>query len=348
MNEAYYSEYSSASLVTNHHSAFRWPEVASYINDNFGVQSTPDLKLDVTYMALFRTFFLMSSLTSIPRIVYPTARHSLHLSSHRRAMSTYKLDASIFNPTLYKNLTDIWLPGVDFRGEELDVSVMKRWFAGSADERAAFDGTCRENFAHALEAIGPEQIPEPTAQPFLDEIERIRKNEDDAQAAWAALSLALLLDQIPRNIYRTDEGLRKVYNHYDKMSYALSRTLLSSHGPIPRVDLHPQWRNSAAHRMWFYMPLMHSEDLEAHNLLDGILAEAIKEAQQLEGHQGTKTFLEKTIESEASHRAILDKFGRYPHRNGALGRTSTEEEKKFMEDGGETFGVTQEKKKSTE
>jgi uncharacterized protein (DUF924 family) len=295
-------------------------------------------------MALFRTFFLMSSLTSLPEAVYPAARHRLHLSFHRRAMSTFKLDASIFNSTLYKNVTDTWLPGVDLRGEELDSRTMKRWFAGSADERAAFDSTCRNNFAHALEAIGPKHISEPTAQPFLDEIKRIAKDEDDAQAAWTALSLALLLDQIPRNLYRSNEGLRKVYNHYDKMSYALSRALLSPDSLVPRVDLHPQWRNSAVHRIWFYMPIMHSEDIEAHKFLDGLLAEAMKEAQQLDGHEGTKTFLEKQIEAEAEHRAILDRFGRYPHRNGALGRASTEEEKRFLESGGATFGVAQEKK----
>lgn len=253
-------------------------------------------------------------------------------------MSTFRLDPSIFNATLYKQVTDVWLPGIDLRGEELDFSVIKRWFAGSVDERAAFDGTCREKFEHALEAIGPNHVSEPTAEPFLDEVKR---SGDESQAAWTALSLTLLLDQMPRNIYRTDEGLRKVYSHYDRMSYALAQSIVSSKS---RVDLHPQWRNSAAHRMWFYMPLMHSEDMEAHRLVDEILAEATEEMGQLEGHQASKTFLQKQVEAEAEHRAILDRFGRYPHRNGALGRVSTEEEKRFLEEGGATFGVAQDKK----
>jgi uncharacterized protein (DUF924 family) len=252
-------------------------------------------------------------------------------------MSTFRLDPSLFNATLYKQVTDVWLPGIDLHGEELDFSVVKRWFAGSVEERAAFDGTCHDNFAHALEAIGPDHMPEPTTEPFLDEIER---SGDASQAAWTALSLTLLLDQIPRNIYRSDEGLRKVYNHYDKVSYALARSLLSSKD---RVDLHPQWRNSAAHRMWFYMPLMHSEDIEAHKLVDGILAEATEDMAQLEGHEASKNFLQKQVEAEAEHRAILDRFERYPHRNGALGRVSTAEEKSFLEEGGATFGVAQDK-----
>jgi uncharacterized protein (DUF924 family) len=298
-------------------------------------------------MALFRSFVLISSLTSIPKLPSPAARTASSLFSFRRAMSTsplaFKLDANIFNATLYKQLTDVWLPGVDMRGEELEYSVLKQWFMASKEEGIAFDGLCRSHFAHALEAIGPDQLPEPSAQPFVDEIERVAREEDDAKAAWTALSLTLLLDQIPRNIYRTDEGLRKVYNHYDKISYALSRTLLSSNTSVPRVDLHPQWRHAAAYRLWFYLPLMHSEESEAHNYLDEILGEVGKELETLEGHKGSKMFLDGQLKAEREHRDILNRFGRYPHRNGALGRSSTDEEKKFLEEGGATFGVAQEK-----
>jgi uncharacterized protein (DUF924 family) len=264
-------------------------------------------------------------------------------------MSTFRLDAAVFNASLYKQLTDIWLPGVDLRGEELDTGVLTRWFMASTNERAAFDGLCRARFAHALDAIGPGHLTEPTAQPFLDEIERAAHNDaqtGEAQAAWTALSLTLLLDQIPRNIYRTDAGLRKVYTHYDTISYKLSCALLSPSSPVPRVDLHPQWRHSAAHRLWFYMPLMHSEDVQAHDLIDEILTEATNEAQMLEGHNATKAFLEGQIKAEKSHREIIDRFGRYPHRNGALGRPSTEEEIKFLSEGGATFGVAQEKERT--
>lgn len=261
-------------------------------------------------------------------------------------MSTFQLDKTIFNPSLYKQLTDVWLPNVDIRGEELDMSAMKRWFMASPDEREAFDGVCRDKFAHALEAIGPEQVPEPTAEPFLHEIANIAHNSDESQAAWAALSLTLLLDQIPRNLYRTDDGLRKVYNHYDKISYALAQRLLNPDYPAARPDLHPQWRNSAAHRLWFYMPLMHSEDIEAHNTLNALIDDCAKEYEPLEGHKGSKMFLDGQTKAEKDHRDILDIFGRYPHRNAALGRPSTEEEKKFLEEGGATFGVGPEKESS--
>jgi uncharacterized protein (DUF924 family) len=305
-------------------------------------------------MAMFRTLLLVSSLRSnIQRLGLPTTRTAWRLprsSLHDSTRANFKLDASVFNATLYRQLTDVWLPGVDLRGEELDTRVLKRWFMAGGDERAAFDGLCRDKFGPALEAIGPDDMTEPTAQPFLDEIARVAQEDpmgDGAEAAWTALSLTLLLDQIPRNLYRTDAGLRKVYTHYDGMSYNLSRALLSPQSPVPRVDLHGQWRNSAAHRLWFYMPLMHSEDIAAHHAMDELLRQASGEANALEAHNATKTFLDGQVQAEKSHREILDRFGRYPHRNGALGRPSTEEEIKFLDNGGATFGVAQEETSTT-
>lgn len=305
----------------------------------------------MAFVRVLKHVALVISLLTIAQMLTPFAGRLLTrlvrtAPFSRRTMSTFKLDNDIFNATLYKQLTDVWLPGVDLKGEQLDQSILKRWFVPTPDERDAFDKVCREQFAHALDAIGPDVLPEPTAQPFIDEITRIAKDDpsdNGSKAAWTALSLALLLDQIPRNLYRTNESLRKVYNHYDVMSYSLARALLHSPSIVPRVDLHPQWRLSAAHRIWFYMPLVHSEDVEAHKYLDSILGEFKEELGKLEGFKGSKGLIEGILKSEKDHRDIIDRFGRYPHRNEALGRESTEEEKKFLADGGATFGVGQKK-----
>jgi uncharacterized protein (DUF924 family) len=58
-------------------------------------------------------------------------------------------------------------------------------------------------------------------------------------------------------------------------------------------------------------------------------------------------WLENYQKSAKDHRDILERFGRYPHRNTALGRVSTEEERRFIEDGGATFGVAQIQKGDT-
>jgi uncharacterized protein (DUF924 family) len=222
----------------------------------------------------------------------------------------------------------MWFPGVDTSGQALDMSVAKRWFMGTPEERLAFDGHCRIAFAHALEAIGPDTFPEATSQPFLDEIARVAEEEGQENGAWTSLSLTLLLDQMPRNIYRTNTGLRLVYTHYDRMAYELVRALLSPESPIPRPDIHSLFRLSSAHRVWFYLPLMHSEDLSAHDFAEEIRNDYTREVEGLEGYKGTKMFLEGHNKAANEHRDILEKFGRYPHRNMALGRQSTGEEKK--------------------
>ncbi|KAH8732629.1 hypothetical protein GQ44DRAFT_696200 [Phaeosphaeriaceae sp. PMI808] len=273
-----------------------------------------------------------------------TAQCLLCTVNSRRAMSTFTLDPTIFNPGLYTQVTNVWLPGVGTGGEKLDEGIMKLWFTGSPGERHAFDSVCKDKFAQALEAIGPDRFPSPNCQPFMNEIEKIARTESWSQAAWTALSITLLLDQIPRNIYRTGAGLRSVYNHYDVISYSLARALLSPNAAVTRPDLHFEWRNSTAHRLWFYLPLMHSETMEAHDLLDQINHEWAKELQNLHGHPGTTTLFQGSLKSAGEHRDILERFGRYPHRNEILGRVSTEEEKRFLQDGGATFGVIQEKR----
>ncbi|EDU50607.1 hypothetical protein PtrSN002B_007422 [Pyrenophora tritici-repentis] len=293
---------------------------------------------------------LTSSFSFRPSNLQPA---NLDTTSKRAiSTSTFKLDPSIFNRTLYKHVTELWFPGVDISGQELDMSVAKRWFMGTPEEKATFDAQCRTAFAHALDSIGPDQFPEANAQPLLDEIQRVADEEAERdtagkakgeEAAWTALSLTLLLDQMPRNIHRTEDGLRLVYTHYDRMGYALARSLLSPCSPIPRPDKHPVFRLSAAHRIWFYMPLMHSEDLAAHRFASEIVDEYAREVEGLEGYNGTKMFLEGHEKALKEHTDILEQFGRYPHRNGALGRESTEEERRFMDEGGASFGVGQKK-----
>ncbi|KAF2252953.1 DUF924-domain-containing protein [Trematosphaeria pertusa] len=264
-------------------------------------------------------------------------------------MSSFTLDKDIFNPTLYKKILDVWFEGHELGAKEINMDVVKRWFMGSPEEKLVFDGVCREHFGHALEAIGPELFPNPNAEPFVREIQETAQRDtkgDGSDTAWAALSIVLLLDQVPRNLFRTNEGLAKVYTHYDKISQSLVKTMLSPDAPIGRPDLHPQWRFSFPYRMWFYLPLLHSEDIDAHDMLDEIYARLGEDMGREEGHEAEKVFLAQSIKAEKEHRHILDKFGRYPHRNYALGREPTLEEKKYLEEGGNTFGVAQEKRGS--
>jgi uncharacterized protein (DUF924 family) len=77
-----------------------------------------------------------------------------------------------------------------------------------------------------------------------------------------------------------------------------------------------------ARRVFAYMPYMHSEDLAAH-----------AEALPLFSQAG----LEENLRFLRLHTAIIERFGRYPHRNAVLGRESTPEEQAFLQQPGSSF-----------
>lgn len=159
-----------------------------------------------------------------------------------------------------------------------------RWFA--RDD--AFDAQLRERFldAHFAAARG--------------------ECEEWLETAEGALALVLLLDQVPRNVFRgsahafaTDPLARRVAAHAISEGFDL------------KVD--------PALRIFFYMPFEHSEALA-----DQDRAVALCEAF---GNASYLGFAHK-------HRDVIARFGRFPHRNVALGRASTDEEAAYLGAGG--------------
>ncbi|KAJ9638958.1 hypothetical protein H2201_007428 [Coniosporium apollinis] len=260
----------------------------------------------------------------------------------------FSLNKQLFNPSLYKRVRDIWFADLPTGAKAPNQATVFRWFGrGTEEEKSLFDGVCRSHFHDALASIGPQKytLPPPKtnysaeqsealsiAAPFLSELEQ-KPDQDEAAASNNALSLVLLLDQIPRNIFREDQAA--IYSHYDRIARALINVILSRE---PRLDLHPQFRAAPVYRNWFYMPLMHSEYLEDHEKYEKLIGELRSEIEEA-GDQETLWFLDKSMEAEKSHLDILKRFGRYPHRNDHLGRETTREEREFMEAGGDSFGV---------
>jgi uncharacterized protein (DUF924 family) len=117
------------------------------------------------------------------------------------------------------------------------------------------------------------------------------------------------------------------------------------------------YRFRLAYRTWFGLPLMHSEDPSVHEEAVQLHADIAKDMEDFvakdqstvseeekECHNvlstqvdALRSFLKMNDEFEKRHKVIIDKFGRYPHRNQALGRVSTPEEVEYLENGGETF-----------
>jgi uncharacterized protein (DUF924 family) len=127
-----------------------------------------------------------------------------------------------------------------------------------------------------------------------------------ADTAEGALALLILLDQFPRNLYRGSGHMFAT----DPKARAIARAATAG-GFMAEVE--PEMRQ------FFILPFEHSEALaDQDHGLD--LAEALGDAEVL-----------KWV---VIHRDIIVRFGRFPHRNPALGRTTTAEEQAFLDDGG--------------
>lgn len=144
-------------------------------------------------------------------------------------------------------------------------------------------------------------------------------------ASWAdgprrRLSLILLLDQFPRSLFR---GTARAFAT-DRAALALT---LSGMQAAADAAL------GVVERLFFYMPLQHAESSEAQEeslvAYRRLLSEAPPEFQA--------TFA-GALRSAENHRAIIARFGRFPHRNLALGRDSGDEEKDWLGKGGGLFG----------
>ncbi len=123
------------------------------------------------------------------------------------------------------------------------------------------------------------------------------------------LAEIILLDQFSRNIYRdTPQAFAS-----DPLALALAQEAIAS-GAEAHLN--------AEQRHFLYMPFMHSESRRIH-----------ERATRLFTQLGNAEALRYQLE----HQAIIERFGRYPHRNAILGRTSTPNELAFLEEPGSSF-----------
>ena len=168
-----------------------------------------------------------------------------------------------------------------------DPANRKRWFTPAP----AFDAECVRRFQPLVEAADRGEL-----------------------AGWqdtpeGALALAILLDQLPRNIGR---GTPRMYA-YDAKARAVAKAAVER-GFDRQV---PPDR-----RLFLYLPFEHSEDL-ADQERSVELTATLGDAEQLD--------------YAVRHRDIVARFGRFPHRNAILGRPSTEEEIAFLKTPGSSF-----------
>jgi uncharacterized protein (DUF924 family) len=182
--------------------------------------------------------------------------------------------------------------------------LLSFWFADGPDSfRAAwfmkddaFDAACRDGFGALV-------VPA----------------RDGALDGWAAtpdgaLALLLLLDQFPRNLFR---GRAEAFASDDR-ARAIARGAVLRDGFDRAL--------APAQRIFLYLPFEHGEAL-ADQDLSVALFEGLRDHPSHANQQGT-------IDYAWRHRAVIQRFGRFPHRNAALGRESTAEEAAWLAAGG--------------
>ncbi len=167
----------------------------------------------------------------------------------------------------------------------------KRWFQSSA----AHDQRIAERFGE-----------------YLDDARR-GKLDSWGQAADSWLAYILLTDQFPRNIFR---GRTEAFA-YDDLALSMAR-----HGLQRGFDqaLHP------IRRVFAYLPFEHSESRQDQDLCC-VLMSALQAAAPPESRDS----LQASMAYALAHRDIIVRFGRFPHRNAVLGRTSSDDERRYLE-----------------
>lgn len=196
--------------------------------------------------------------------------------------------------SLPADILAFWFEGVDDSTPiDKDKRPFNKWFKGSK----ALDQEIRERFEGDLDSalIGEYKAWEESAQ--------------------GALALVLLCDQFPRNIYRDTPRM------YAGDALARELTLRLTTGRKERtLDL--------IERVFVYMPLMHAEDTQAQRLSVGYFAELVEGSR--ERNPGNTHYYSYSLDYANRHHAIIKRFGRFPHRNKILRRTSTPEEIEFL------------------
>ncbi|MCF5763948.1 DUF924 domain-containing protein [Aeromonas veronii] len=141
-----------------------------------------------------------------------------------------------------------------------------------------------------------------------------------ADAPSGRLALILLLDQLPRNIHRGTPA-------------AFAQDPLARDLCLKGLSIGADKSLSPLERVFFYLPLEHAESREQ-QARSVALFEALAAEQANTPAQATFAGF---ADFARRHQVIIERFGRFPHRNDILGRTSTQEEAAFLQQPGSSF-----------
>ncbi|MEO1149090.1 MAG: DUF924 family protein [Cyanobacteria bacterium J06638_22] len=189
-------------------------------------------------------------------------------------------------------------------------SVLNFWFGDPTNPKSSYTQQRKLWFSKS------EETDETIRREFMPLYAQAATSELDSWATEpeSCLALLLILDQFPRNMFRdmprafaTDEKALAIAKH------AIERGFDQALKPVQRL--------------FMYLPLEHSETLEDQHR-SVALVETLKEED---------TDLADAYDYALRHRDVIQRFGRFPHRNIILGRQSTSEEIDFLQQPGSRF-----------
>lgn len=165
----------------------------------------------------------------------------------------------------------------------------------------AFDDECRTKFGHLIEAGVRGEL------------------ADWKKTPHGRLGLVILFDQLSRNVFRNT-------------ARSFSQDPLARDVVLEAIALGDERVFSPVERSFLYMPLMHAEDVGLqHQCVASFNRLAAQAPAELKG------YVENSLKYAQKHEEIVERFGRFPHRNAILGRESTKEEEAFLKTPGSGF-----------
>lgn len=195
-------------------------------------------------------------------------------------------------------------------------AVLEFWIGSTAHHAGDLDQ------AHRFWFQKSDATDKAIADQFLD---TLRLLAEGLAYEWAErgprprLAAVIVLDQFSRNLFR---GLPDAFAQ-DAIALGLSKEAILKH-----EDTHL----SETERAFLYLPLEHSERAADQQLCVNLMEKLVRDARPDFGK-----YAADSLDYAHRHKAIIDRFGRFPHRNAVLGRPSTPEEIEFLKQPGSRF-----------
>lgn len=195
-------------------------------------------------------------------------------------------------------------------------AILDDWIGGAAHDAVLAEARMRVWFGKS------DAVDQDLRQRFLETIKALSAGLDQTWAERGArprLAAIIAMDQFTRNIFRDTPDAFSLDDR--ALGLAKEGLVLGHDRELTEVE-----------QVFFYLPLEHSERAADQQLCVDLMTQLVESARP-----AFKALAEGTLDYAVRHKAVIDQFGRFPHRNAILGRESTPEERAYLSKPGSGF-----------